>query len=108
MKRLLVLFVFVLLASGAFAQRRINLDTPVQARVGASEFSLNSLSFDIEGKQLIIGFREVGGDRALTFTYSGDDFDTSFSFFVNPALENKIITRLQTDGKLGPGTIGAP
>jgi len=94
-----------LLISGLYAQRTVTLDTPVQARLGASEFSLNSFSFDRVGKQLIVGFREVGGDRSMTFTYSSDDFDAAFGFFVTPALEQKIITRLQTEGKLGPGAI---
>jgi hypothetical protein len=76
---------------------------------GADEFDLNSFSFDISGKQLVIGFREVGGDRSLTFTYSGADFEAAFGFFVDAALEDKIITRLQTDGKLGAGSIsGTP
>lgn len=100
-----ILVLLSLLISGLYAQRTITLDTPVQARVGADEFTLNSFSFDQAGKQLIIGFREVGGDRAMTFTYSSDDFDAAFSFFVSAALENKIITRLQTEGKLGPGAI---
>ncbi len=96
----------LLFTSGATAQRRITLDTPVQARAGASKFTLNSFSFDQAGKQLVIGFREVNGDRSMTFTYSGDDFDAAFGFFVNAALENKIIQKLQADGKLGSGTVG--
>jgi hypothetical protein len=99
----------VLLVGSVLAQHKITLDTPVQARAGASEFSLSSFSFDQAGKQLVIGFREVGGDRSLTFTYSGDDFDSAFRSFVDTALENRIIQRLQTDGKLGSGTVtGVP
>ncbi len=99
------LVVLSLLISSLYAQRKITLDTPVQARLGASEFTLNSFQFDRVGKQLTVGFREVGGDRSMTFTYSSDDFDAAFGFFVTPALENKIITRLQTEGKLGSGAI---
>ena len=97
----------LLLSVSLFAQRKITLDTPVQARGGATEFTLNSFQFDIVGKQMTVGFREVGGDRSMTFSYSGADFDAAFGFFVNVSLENKIITRLQTEGKLGSGTVTA-
>jgi hypothetical protein len=99
------LVVLSLLISGLYAQSKITLDTPVQVEAGASEFTLNSFSFDQAGKRITIGFLEVNGDRSLTFSYSGDDFDVAFGLFVNASLENKIITQLQTDGKLGPGVI---
>jgi len=99
----------LLLCVSLIAQRKITLDTPVQARPGVTEFTLNSFHFDQAGKTMTIGFREVNGDRGMTFTYSGSDFDTAFSNFVTPALQNKIIQQLQTDGKLGPGSVtGAP
>ena len=65
----------ILLVGSLLAQQSITLSTPVQARTGASEFELNSFSFDHAGKQMVIGFREVGGDRSMTFTYLGADFD---------------------------------
>lgn len=91
----------LLLLGSLFAQRKITLDVPVQARAGASEFVLNSFHFDQAGKQLVIGFREVNGDRSMTFTYNGPDFDTAYGFIVGTAVENKILLKLQNDGKLG-------
>lgn len=103
--KLIYFIIGVFLIGGLFAQRSITLDTPVQARTGITDFTLNSFSYDVQAQKMVIGFLPVGSGEPVVLTYYGDDFDIAYSFLINPSLENKIITRLQVDGKLGPGLI---
>ncbi len=109
MNTLKVMFIasFFCVAIQLFGQggQRVNLDDPVQVDPGATEFDLNSFSFDKAGQHMVIGFIEVGGDKTMTFEFHGSDMDTRLSQFVNVALERKIIQELQASGDLGPGQV---
>jgi hypothetical protein len=98
----------------------VTLDSAVQTDAGATNFRVTLLHLDWEAAQIIIRLREVSGGSIVTdgkivsHTYTGDTATTLMRQLnkvdlSSNSLHKRIMSRLQTDGVLGSGTIsGTP
>jgi hypothetical protein len=122
------LFTAALLAlavsAGAIAQEKLTLVTPVFQQAGITDFRVAGLylkrTHPDSPAEILVTLREVSGTsfvangRTITCEYDGAPADALIASLnttnlATTSLEKRVITKCQTDGKLGTGTVsGTP
>lgn len=120
MKRLVLMLCLTAWTIG-HAQERVTLDAPVKTDPGATKFRVAQLVLNVQGANLSIVLQEVTdagewvpGGKSIEARYEGAAALTLMralnkADLSTRSLQQRILDRLQADGKLGAGAItGTP